>query len=78
MAEGQRQESRKRAREGWQRIIRTCWTCGKTGHFAGWCRKGGNKHLYAVDEDDGENAEESTENEEDLKAWCLLLESENE
>ena len=34
--------------------------------------------MYAVDEDDGENAEESTENEEDLQAWCLLEESENE
>ena len=42
------------------------------------CRKGGNTNLYAVDEDDGENAEESTENEEDLQAWCLLEESENE
>ena len=34
--------------------------------------------MYAVDEDDGENAEESTENDEDLQAWCLLEESENE
>ena len=57
---------------------RTCWTCGNTGHIAALCRKGGNKNLYAVDEDDGENAEESTENEEDLQAWCLLEESENE
>ena len=40
--------------------------------------KGENTHLYAVDEDDGENAEESTENEEDLQAWCLLEGSENE
>ena len=32
----------------------------------------------AIDEDDGENAEESTENEEDLQAWCLLEESDNE
>ena len=45
---------------------------------AAWCRKGGNRNVYAVDEDDGENAEESTENEEDLQAWCLLEESENE
>ena len=42
------------------------------------CRKGGNTNLYAVDEDDGENAEEPTEIEEDLQAWCLLEESENE
>ena len=34
--------------------------------------------MYAVDEDDGENAEESTENDEDLQAWCLLEESQNE
>ena len=34
--------------------------------------------LCAVDEDDGENAEESTENEDYLQAWCLLEESENE
>ena len=34
--------------------------------------------MYAVDEDDGENAEESTENEEDFQAWCLLEENENE
>ena len=35
----------------------TCWTCNKTGHIAAWCRKGGNKHLYAIDEDDSENVE---------------------
>ena len=40
--------------------------------------KGGNKNLYAVDEDDSKNVEESTENEEDLQVWCLLEESENE
>ena len=34
--------------------------------------------MYAVDEDDGENVEKSTENEEDLHAWCLLEENENE
>ena len=34
--------------------------------------------LYAVDGDDCENAEESTENEEDVQAWCWLEESENE
>ena len=56
----------------------TCWTCGKTGHIAAWCRKGGNKNLYATDEDDSENVEESAENEEDLQAWYLLEESEHE
>ena len=57
---------------------RTCWTCGMTGHIAAWCRKGGNKNLYAIDEDDSENAEESAVNKEDPQAWCLLEESENE
>ena len=30
--------------------------------------------MYAIDEDDSENVEESTENEEDLQSWCLLEE----
>ena len=57
---------------------RTCWTCGKTGHIAAWCRKGSNINLYAIDEDDSENVEESAEDEDDLQAWCQLEESENE
>ena len=57
---------------------RTCWTCGKAGHIAAGCRKGSNKNLYAIDEDDNENDEESAEDEDDLQAWCLLEESENE
>ena len=57
---------------------RTCFTCGKTGHTAAWCKKGDSKHLYAIDEDDSENIEESADNEEDLQAWCLLQESESE
>ena len=57
---------------------RTCWTCGKTGHIAAGCRKGSNKNLYAVDEDENENTEESVEDEDELQAWCLLEESENE
>ena len=40
--------------------------------------KGGNKNLYAVDEDENENIEESVEEEDDLQAWCLLEESESE
>ena len=48
-------------------------TCGKT-----WCRKGDNKNLSAIDEDDSENVEEATDNEKDLPTWCLLEESENE
>ena len=64
--------------QGGKGETRKCWTCGKTGHIAAWCRKGGNKNLYARDEDGSENAEESVENEEDLQAWCKLEESENE
>ena len=49
---------------------RTCWTCGKTGHIAAWCGKGGKKNLYAMDEDDSEDTKEysnrSNESEEDL------------
>ena len=35
------------------------------------------EHLYAIDGDYSERAEESVENEEDLQAWCMLEESEN-
>ena len=34
--------------------------------------------MYAVDEDENENIEESAEEEDDLQAWCLLEESESE
>ena len=34
--------------------------------------------MYAVDEDENENIEESVEEEDDLQAWCLLEESESE
>ena len=34
--------------------------------------------MYAIDEDDSENVEESAEDEDDLQAWCLLEESEHE
>ena len=48
------------------------------GHIAAGCRKGSNKNLYAIDEDDSENVEELAEDEDDLQAWCLLEENENE
>ena len=61
---------------------RTCWTCGKTGHIAAWCGKGGRENLYAVDEEENEGIEEhsnrSTKSEEDLQAWCILEESDSE
>ena len=52
--------------------------CPKGARSAACCRKGGNRNLYAKDEHDSENLEEPTENEEDLQAWWLLGESENE
>ena len=51
---------------------------GWTGHIAAWCRKGDNKHLYAIDGDDSENVEEAADNEGDMQAWCLLEVRENE
>ena len=74
---GREAVARKEAKGG-KGESRTCWTCGKTGHIAAWCMKGGNKNLYAIDEDDSANVEESAEDEDDLQAWCLLEESENE
>ena len=75
---GSGKKGRKGQEKGGKGDSRTCWTFGKTGHIAAWCRKGGNTNLFSVGEDDGESAEEPTENEEDLQAWCLLEESENE
>ena len=54
-----------------KRETRACWSWKDRSHIAAWCRKGGNKKLYAI-EDDSEN------NEEHLHAWYLLEESENE
>ena len=54
---------------------RACWTCGKTGHMLRGVER---EKLVAIDEDDSENVEEATGNEEDLQAWCLSEESENE
>ena len=33
--------------------------CGETTHIAASCSKCGNKNLYAVDEDEGQNSEEA-------------------
>ena len=72
----------------WRRLTKGCgkgeWTFGNgqswngnghngdTGHIAAWCRKGGNRNLYAIEEEDSEHAEETIDIEEDLQAWCLL------
>ena len=45
---------------------------------AACCRKGGNNNLCAIVDDDRENVEEATDKKEDLQAWCLLEDSENE
>ena len=58
---------------------RVCWRCGKTGHIAANCTEGSwNKCLNAVEEDKGDICEEVHEDEDELRAWCLLEESENE
>ena len=59
--------------------IRVCWSCGKTGHIAAICTNGiWNKSLNALEEDKGDIREEVYEDEDELHAWCLLEESENE
>ena len=68
---GRRAVARKEAKDKRKEAkgeARACWTSGKTGQFAAWCGKGGNRKLYAIDEDDSENVEETPDNEE----WCLV------
>ena len=45
---------------------------------AAWRRKNGNNNLYAIDEDESENIVETLDTDEELEAWCLLEDSENE
>ena len=54
---GRKVVARKEAKDkkGGKGETRTCWMCGKTGHIAAWCRKGGKRNLYAMDEDDRED-----------------------
>ena len=74
MAQGQRGKKGGKVQEkGGKGEGRTCWTCGKAGHIAAWCRKGDNKNLLAIDED-SEHIEEAHDSEGDLQAWCLLEE----
>ena len=54
--------------EAWRGIVSRCDQRNMSG----------NNHLNAIDEDDSENVEEATDNEEDLQAWCLLEENEDE
>ena len=49
----------------------------KHGTFQRVCQRGGNKNLYAIDEEDELN-EEAPDNDEELQAWCALDENENE
>ena len=78
MAERQRKERRHGARERSQGRNQSYLDVWKTGHFAAWCRKGGNRNLYAIEEEDSEHADETIDIEEDLQAWCLLEACENE
>ena len=80
MAEGQRQERQQGTRTQWQGRKQCLldhvekWCILKHA----WCRKGSNKNLYAIDEEDSEHVEEENDSEKDLQAWCLLEESEND
>ena len=78
MAEVQRKERRQGARERWQGRNQSLLDVWKTGHIAAWCRKGGNRNLCAIEEEDSEHAEETIDIEEGLQAWCLLEACENE
>ena len=58
---------------------RVCWSCGKTEHIAANCTKRRwNRSLNDVEEDKGDICEEVHEDEDELHAWCLLEECENE
>ena len=58
---------------------RTCWNCGKTRYVAAMCTKSNwNKHLCAVGEDDNDISDEVRDTDEDLQAWCTLVECEHE
>ena len=53
---GSGKEGGKGQEKGGKGETNTCCTCGKTGHIAAWCRKGGNKNLHAKDEDERHRA----------------------
>ena len=73
--QGRKERSSKQGSKGQEKggkgENRACWTCGKTGHVAARCGNGGNKNLYAIDEDEHENIEQTLDNDEELQAWCL-------
>ena len=59
--------------------IRVCCSCGKTVHIAPHLTKGSwNRSLNAVKEDKGDISDAVSEDENELLAWCLLEESDNE
>ena len=58
---------------------RVCRSCGKARLIAANCTTGSwNRSLNDVDEDKGDINDEVHEDEDELHAWCLLEESENE
>ena len=59
LQKGNGKKGGKRQEKGVKGEARACWTCGKTGHIAASCRKGGNRKLYAIEEEDHEYAEET-------------------
>ena len=76
---GPRPEARKEEKGKRKGDIRVCWSCGPLGHIAANCVKGSwNRSLNAAEEDKGDTGEEVREDDDELRAWCLLEESENE
>ena len=57
---GSDKKGSKRQEKSGKEETRACWTCGKIGHIAAWCRKRSTNILYAIDEDDSENILENT------------------
>ena len=75
--EGDRRQE-KGQEKGGKGDTRVCWNCGKTRHIANCVKGSWNRSLNAVEEDTGDISEEVHEDEDELHAWCLLEESENE
>ena len=65
----------KRQEKGGKSDTRVCWSCGKTGHIANYVQGSWNRSLNAAE---GDISEEVHEDGDELHAWCLLEESENE
>ena len=63
---------------GGKRENRAWWDCGKSNTLQRGVARASNRNLYAICKDDSENIEETFDHDEELQAWGLLGESENE